>query len=145
VEASAAITATQKAAESARRTEMEKKRLRESCKEFESIMVAYMMKTMRESSMRAEEPENARQMYEEMLAGHVSKEVSKGSVLGLGDMLYSSLQAQVKARPSKADGAAQAGAAEAALQASAQKRLPQLLSESGMQQFGLKPKGVFTE
>ena len=84
--------------DSSRELEGEKRRLRETCNEFESVMVSYMMKTMRDSIMRAEEPGNAMDMYEDMLAGQVSKEVSHGSALGLGSLLYSKLEPLIKAQ-----------------------------------------------
>jgi Rod binding domain-containing protein len=76
--------------------EKQKIRLRENCDEFESVMIAYMMKTMRDSTMRAEEPGAAMGVFEDMLTGQVSKAVSHNSSLGLGDLLYSKLEPLVK-------------------------------------------------
>jgi Rod binding domain-containing protein len=100
--------------------EKQKRRLRETCDEFESVMVSYMMKTMRDSTMRAEEPGNAMGMFEDMLAGQVSKQVSHSSSLGVGDLLYSKLEPLVKIHgqkeahlaPSKAQTAVSAKQAE---------------------------------
>ena len=78
--------------DSSHELEMQKKRLRESCREFESVMTSYMMKTMRDGMVRAEEPDSARAMYEDMLAVQVSKEISRSAALGIGDMLYSKLE-----------------------------------------------------
>lgn len=75
-------------ADSSREVETQKKRLRETCREFESVMISYMMKAMRDGIMRAEEPGSAKEIYEDMLAGQVSKEISRKSTLGVGDMLY---------------------------------------------------------
>ncbi|MCE5334545.1 MAG: rod-binding protein [Desulfobacteraceae bacterium] len=121
-----------------RQAEAEKKRLRESCQEFESVMVSYMMKSMRDSVIKAEEPENAREMYEEMLVGQVSKQISKTPALGVGDMLCSSLETQVKARPA-------AGSSDKSLASQATERLPEVLSESGVQQLGFKAKGFLAD
>jgi Rod binding domain-containing protein len=76
--------------------EAQKKRLRESCREFESVMISFMMKSMRDGTMRAEEPGNAREIYEDMLAGQVSKVISHNSATGIGDMLYSKLEHLLK-------------------------------------------------
>ena len=64
-------------------------------------MVSYLMKTMREGVIRADEPDNAQAMYEEMLDGQVSKTLSKTSALGIGDMLYAKLEPLVKAQASE--------------------------------------------
>lgn len=85
--------------DASRQLEIERKRLRESCREFESVMVSYIMKTMRDSVMRAEEPENAREMYEDMLAAQMSKEVGKSGSIGMGDMLYSKLEHLLRTKP----------------------------------------------
>ena len=85
---------------------MEKKRLRESCREFESVMVSYLLKTMRSSVMTADEPENASEMYQEMLDGQISKEVSNTGSMGLGDMLYNRLSTLMKTEPGTAKGQA---------------------------------------
>ena len=84
-------------ADSSKELEAQKKRLQESCREFESVMISFMMKSMRDGTIRAEEPGNAREIYEDMLAGQVSKVIGRNSALGVGDMLYSKLEHLVKA------------------------------------------------
>jgi Rod binding domain-containing protein len=81
--------------------EIQKKRLRESCREFESVMVSYVMKTMRDGAIKAEDSDNAMSMYEEMLDGQISKTVSNRGSLGMGDMLYSRLEPLIKTKSSK--------------------------------------------
>ncbi|MFZ0946282.1 MAG: rod-binding protein [Syntrophobacteraceae bacterium] len=88
-------------ADSSRELETQKRRLRENCREFESVMVSYMMKAMRDGTVRGEEPGSAREIYEDMFAGAVSKVISRSSALGVGDMLYSKLEPLVKARTSQ--------------------------------------------
>jgi Rod binding domain-containing protein len=88
-------------ADSSREVEVQKKRLRESCREFESVMISYMMKAMRDGTIRAEEPGNSREMYEEMLDGQVSKVIGRNSGLGVGEMLYSKLEPLIKAQSSQ--------------------------------------------
>jgi Rod binding domain-containing protein len=87
--------------DSSRELESQKRRLREKCREFESVMTSFMMKSMRDSIMRGEEPGNAMGMYEDMLAGEVSKVISNGTTLGIGELLYSKLEPLVKAHVSK--------------------------------------------
>jgi len=88
-------------ADSSRELEIQKRRLRENCREFESVMISYMMKAMRDGTVRGEEPGNAREIYEDMLAGQVSKVISRSSALGIGDMLYSKLEPLIKTRTSQ--------------------------------------------
>ena len=87
--------------DSSRELETQKRRLRENCREFESVMVSYMMQAMRDGTVRGEEPGNTREIYEDMFAGQVSKVISRSSALGLGDMLYSKLEPLVKTKTSK--------------------------------------------
>jgi len=84
-----------------RELQMQKKKLRESCKEFETVMVNYLMKSMRDTISHAEEPEHGREMFEDMLAGQLSKEVGKSGSLGIGDILYRRLEPQLKAPSSE--------------------------------------------
>jgi Rod binding domain-containing protein len=84
-------------ADSSPELESQKKRLRENCRAFESVMVSYMMKSMRNGIIRAEEPGSAREMYEDMLAGQVSEQIGHNSTMGIGDMLYRKLEPLVKA------------------------------------------------
>jgi len=83
-----------------REVEVQKRKLRESCREFESVMLNYLMKTMREGMLKAEEPEQAREMYEDMLSQQLTHQMGKSGALGLGDMLYASLEPLIKAKPS---------------------------------------------
>jgi Rod binding domain-containing protein len=71
--------------------EAQKKRLKEACQEFESIMTNYVLKSMRESVMRAEEPEKGRDMYEGMMDETLSREMSKSGGKGLSEVLYQQL------------------------------------------------------
>lgn len=82
--------------DSSRGLEMQKKKLRENCQEFESVMISFMMKAMRDSIIRGEEPGNAMGIYEDMMFGQVSKEIGRTSTLGIGGLLYSRLEPLVK-------------------------------------------------
>jgi Rod binding domain-containing protein len=98
-------------ADTPREQEIQKKRLRDNCREFESVMVSYLLKTMRDGVIRAEEPDNAQAMYEEMLDGQISKNLAQTTALGIGDMLYSKLEPLVKTQTTKgtADGESGSG------------------------------------
>ncbi|SPF36277.1 hypothetical protein SBDP1_1490006 [Syntrophobacter sp. SbD1] len=76
--------------------EVQKKRLKDSCRQFESVMVSYMMKTMRNGVSWGEEHDSAKEMYDDMLSEQVSKEISGSSTLGIGNMLYSKLEQLLK-------------------------------------------------
>jgi len=88
-------------ADYSRELEIQKRRLRENCREFESVMISYMMKAMRDGLMRGEEAGSTKEIYEDMLAEQVSKEISRSSALGIGDMLYSKLEPLVKTQTSQ--------------------------------------------
>lgn len=81
---------------SASGVEVEKRRLKESCEEFESFLTGNLLKAMRESTMRAEEPENDREIYESMLDQTVAKQMSQSKGLGLGETLYRQLSLAIK-------------------------------------------------
>ena len=87
-------------ADASHELETQKKRLRASCREFESVMVSYMMKSMRNGTLRADEPGSARELYEDMLAGEVSKKIGLSAALGIGDMLYAKLEPLIKTQTS---------------------------------------------
>lgn len=78
--------------------EAEKQRLRKACQEFESIMNHYMLKSMRETVMRAEEPGPGREMYEGMMDEALAGELSKSGGRGLSELLYGQLAPLVQQR-----------------------------------------------
>ena len=82
--------------ESVSKSEREKKKLKEACREFESVMSGYMLKSMRESVMRAEEPDHARQVYEGMLDDSIAREMSRNQSNGLAELLYRQLAPLLK-------------------------------------------------
>lgn len=82
---------------SAPKAEVEKRRLKASCEEFESFLTGNLLKTMRDSTIRAEEPDNEQEVYESMLDQTIAKEISHSKSLGLGEMLYRELSPSIKA------------------------------------------------
>jgi len=76
--------------------ELKKKRLRETCEEFESILMQYLLKSMRQTVMKAEEPEQARAIYEAMLDESLAREISKNQSTGLAAILYRQLLPALK-------------------------------------------------
>ncbi len=73
------------------KTEAQKKRLHTACQEFESIMTNYLLKSMRESVMKAEDPGQGREMYESMFDETLARETSKSGGQGLSELLYQQL------------------------------------------------------
>lgn len=82
-------------------SEVEKQRLRETCEEFESILMQYLLKAMRQTVSRAEEPEQAQQVYESMLDQTLATEMSKRQSNGLAAVLYQQLLPSVEGKSSK--------------------------------------------
>lgn len=72
--------------------------LREAAREFESMMVGIMLKSMRETRFVDKENDpfgsQAVQMYRELLDQQWARKMSEGKGLGFGDMLYQQLKAQ---------------------------------------------------
>lgn len=82
-------------------TEAEKKKLKQSCEEFEAVMTGYLLKTMHETIIKGEEPDQARQTYESMMDEALARESSRNSGLGLGKILYEQLVPKIKTDPNK--------------------------------------------
>ena len=77
--------------------DVQKRKLKETCQEFESILTGYLFKSMRQSIVRAEEPEQANQIYESMMDDTLAKELSRSGSGGLADILYRELLPLVQA------------------------------------------------
>jgi len=72
--------------------EAQKKRLHEACTDFESLLTAQLVKSMRASVMRDEEPEHAMGVYESMMDEGLAQVWSREGSLGLAQWLYHSLE-----------------------------------------------------
>jgi Rod binding domain-containing protein len=71
--------------------DLDKKRLRETCHDFESFLTQNLLKSMDDSIMKAEEPDHARETYESMFRETLSREISRSSNGGIADLLYQQL------------------------------------------------------
>ncbi len=71
---------------------IKKNELKKACRDFESLFVAYLLKTMKASIPKAEEPSQAKEIYEAMLDEAIAREISLSKGLGLGDLLYEQLE-----------------------------------------------------
>lgn len=78
--------------------DIQKKRLRDACLEFESIFTAQLLKKARDGMLRAEEPDNAMSLYESMFDEAVAKEIGAKGVFGLADLLYQELLPLVESK-----------------------------------------------
>jgi peptidoglycan hydrolase FlgJ len=72
-------------------TDMEQKRLRTACEEFEAILLQYLLKSMRQAVVRADQPGQAQEVYESMLDQQLAMEMSRNQSNGLAAMLYQQL------------------------------------------------------
>lgn len=72
--------------------EKDKKRLMEQCQEFESVLTGFMLHSMRQTIQPAEEPDRAREIYEEMFDQQVARELSKSRTGSLAATMYQSLE-----------------------------------------------------
>lgn len=73
--------------------EKDKEKLREACRDLESIFLNIMFKSMRNTVEKSGliEESFAQNVYEDMLYEKYAEEASKGKGLGLGEMLYQQL------------------------------------------------------
>lgn len=89
----------------------QKNRLHKACQEFESIMNSYLLKSMRQTVMKAGDSEPGREMYEGMMDDALSGEMSKSGGRGLSELLFQQLEPLVEAR-AKSPGGIQAARPE---------------------------------
>ena len=76
---------------------VQKKRLKEACQDFESVLTGNMFKTMQATVDKAEEPQKDREMFEEMMTQAVSKDLSRSkNGFGVADSLYKQFSTQLK-------------------------------------------------
>ncbi|MEJ5363748.1 MAG: rod-binding protein [Desulfosoma sp.] len=73
-------------------TDKEKNRLKQACMDFESLLAAQLVTSMRASVLRDEEPDHAMGLYESMLDEGLADVWSRQESLGLGRWLYRSLE-----------------------------------------------------
>lgn len=74
-------------------SEKDKKRLKEACEEFESIMLSAIFKQMRRSVPKADllKESIADEIFGEMFIDEVSKNASRQGGIGLSKLLYDSM------------------------------------------------------
>lgn len=71
--------------------ETKKKQLKDACEQFEAIFMQYLLKSMRQTVARAEDPEQAQEVYEAMMDESLAKEIAGHQSNGLAAMLYKQL------------------------------------------------------
>ena len=79
-------------------TEKDDKKLKETCKEFESLFISMMMKEMRKTVPESEllSSSFATDTYQEMFDEEISKSASKGNGIGIADAMYRQISAKLK-------------------------------------------------
>ncbi|MGC9195544.1 MAG: rod-binding protein [Syntrophobacteraceae bacterium] len=93
-------------ADPAAKAQVREKQLLKTCQEFGSILVSYMIKTMRSGSADGDDQDLAKGVYQDMFYDQVAKIVGKSNTLGIGNMLYTQMARMDKsqgARKSPAD------------------------------------------
>lgn len=71
-------------------------RLRKQCEQFEAVFVNYLLKTMRQSMVDAEDGDSAKGIYEGMMDHALANALSEKRSLGLAEMLYRDLSKAAK-------------------------------------------------
>ena len=74
----------------AENSDIQDKKMRETCQEFESIFISYLLKSMRKTIPNNDIGEDnfSRDIYTSMMDEEVAKAVARGSGIGLADALY---------------------------------------------------------
>lgn len=77
--------------------------LKKACRDFESVLVNYMMKQMRQSVSKSSlvGTSQAEQMYTSMLDGEVAKNISQARGIGLASIIYQQMSGLVDAGETK--------------------------------------------
>lgn len=79
--------------------DLDRKRLRDACQDFESCLTRIILKSMNDSIMRAEDPDQARETYEDMFQGNLAQELSRHTTGGIADLLYQRLSVLIQDAP----------------------------------------------
>jgi peptidoglycan hydrolase FlgJ len=73
--------------------ELHQQRLRKACEDFEAIMVTYLFKSMRQTSLKTDTEEfgSCKELYEGMMDETLATQLSHQQGLGLAKLLYEQL------------------------------------------------------
>jgi peptidoglycan hydrolase FlgJ len=73
--------------------ELHQQRLRKACEDFEAIMVTYLFKSMRQTSLKSDTEEfgSCKDLYEGMMDETLATQLSHQQGLGLAKLLYEQL------------------------------------------------------
>lgn len=74
-------------------------RLHQACEQFEAILLSYLVKSMRQSVLRAEEPDQTRELYESLMDESLADALSREQGIGLADKLYRELEPLLGDKP----------------------------------------------
>ena len=79
-------------------TDKDDAKLKETCQEFESLLIKMMMKEMRKTVPESEllSSSFATDTYQEMFDEEISKAASKGNGIGIADAMYRQISAKLK-------------------------------------------------
>ncbi|MCE5197856.1 MAG: rod-binding protein [Armatimonadota bacterium] len=88
----------QKTSRTESKASSEDPKLKQACKDFESIFLGFIMKSMRKTVQQNELMGSSDQekMFQDMMDDEVCKSASETSSVGIADVLYNQLSAQFK-------------------------------------------------
>ena len=74
--------------------DIERRKLKEACKQFEAIFIEYMLKTMRKTVQKSDlfKREFAEEIYSSILDQKIAEKVADSKGLGLAELLYKELE-----------------------------------------------------
>ncbi|MHB9035449.1 MAG: rod-binding protein [Armatimonadota bacterium] len=75
----------------------DQKKLKQACKDFESIFLGYLLKSMRKTVSKSEllGSSQEEQVFQDMMDDEVSKSAAENNTVGIADALYKQLSAQI--------------------------------------------------
>ncbi len=82
-------------------SDVRQKRLKESCQDFEAVLIGFLFKSMRENVLKSDETGSASELYESMMDEAVAKQMSRQEQLGLSQTLFNALAPRTESEPGK--------------------------------------------
>lgn len=82
-------------------TEVRQKRLKESCQDFEAVLIGFLLKSMRENVLKSDETDSASELYESMMDEAVARQMSRQEQLGLSQTICKALSPKAESEPGK--------------------------------------------
>lgn len=90
--------ASDKTEKTVNKTDIEDKKLKSACKDFESVFLGYILKGMRKTVSKSEllDSSNGEEIFQGMMDDAICKSAAETESIGIADMLYNQLGDLIK-------------------------------------------------